>query len=120
MAQGWLQTGDIWRIGYAQRTNAARLRQPLEKKDLYPASADAKKEIADAIRLAMETHKRVLVVFGGNCCYDCHVLDEAFHSPEISPPEEKSFQVVHVDIRQLPNKLTTPKQYHVPLDHALP
>jgi hypothetical protein len=120
MTQGWVQTGDIWRIAYAQRTNAARLRQPLEKKDLYPASADAKKEIADAIRLAMETHKRVLVVFGGNWCYDCHVLDEAFHSPEISPAVEKSFEVVHVDIGQMDKNLDIAKQYDVPLDRGVP
>jgi thioredoxin 1 len=120
MTQGWVQTGDIWRIAYAQRTNAARLRQPLEKKDLYPASADAKMEIADAIRVATETHKRVLVVFGGNWCYDCHVLDEAFHSPEISPTIGKSFEVVHVDIGQMDKNLDIAKQYDVPLDRGVP
>jgi thioredoxin 1 len=120
IAQGWVQTGDSWRIAYVQRTDAARLRQPLEQKDLYPASADAKKEIADAIRLATETHKRVLVVFGGNWCYDCHVLDEAFHSPEISPVIEKSFEVVHVDIGQMDKNLEVAKQYDVPLDRGVP
>jgi ketosteroid isomerase-like protein len=66
MALGWVQTGDGWRIAYLQRTDAARLRQSLEGKDLYPASADARKEIADAIHAATDTHKRVLLVFGGN------------------------------------------------------
>jgi thioredoxin 1 len=120
MAQGWVQTGDTWRIAYVQRTDAARLRQPLEQKDLYPASADAKKEIADAIRVATETHKRLLVVFGGNWCYDCHVLDEAFHSPEISPVIEKFFEVVHVDIGQMDRNLEIAKQYDVPLDRGVP
>jgi thioredoxin 1 len=120
MTQGWVQTPDAWRIAYVQRTNAARLRQLLERKDLYPASADAKKEIADAIRVATETHKRVLVVFGGNWCYDCHVLDEAFHSPEISPAIEKSFEVAHVDIGKMDKNLDIAKQYDVPLDRGVP
>ena len=120
MAQGWVQTGDGWRIAYVQRQDAARLKQPLEQKDLYPVAADANKEIAEAIRVATETHKRVLVVFGGNWCYDCHVLDEAFHSSEISPTMKKSFEVVHVDIGQMDKNLDIAKQYDVPLDRGVP
>jgi thioredoxin 1 len=120
MAQGWVQTGDGWRIAYLQRTDAARLRQSLEGKDLYPASADARKEIADAIHAATDTHKRVLLVFGGNWCYDCHVLDDAFHSPEILPVLEKSFEVVHVDIGHMDKNLEIAKQYDVPVDRGVP
>ena len=120
MAQGWVQTGETWRIAYVQRQDAARLRQPLEQKDLYPASADAKKEIAEAIRRATQTRKRVLVVFGGNWCYDCHVLDEAFHGTEISPTIENSFEVVHVDIGRMDKNLEIAKQYAVPLDRGVP
>jgi len=57
-----------------------------------------KRKFAAAIHKATGGRKRVLVVFGGNWCYDCHVLEEAFHSPEISPTMAKSFEVVHVDI----------------------
>jgi hypothetical protein len=120
MAQGWVQLADAWRIAYVQRQNAARLKQPLEQKELYPASADAKAEIAGAIHKATAAHKRVLVVFGGNWCYDCHVLDEAFHSPEISPTMEKSFEVVHVDIGQMDKNLDVANQYEVPLDRGVP
>jgi len=120
MAQGWVQQADAWRIAYVQRQEAARLRQPLEQKDLYPASADAKAEIAEAVHRATGARKRVLVVFGGNWCYDCHVLDEAFHSPEISPTKEKWFEVVHVDIGQMDKNLEVAKQYDVPLDRGVP
>lgn len=120
IAQGWVQTGDTWHIAYVQRTDAARLQLPLEQKDLYPASADAKKEIAEAIRAATETHRRVLVVFGGNWCYDCHVLEEAFHSPEISPLIDQSFQVVHVDIGRMDKNLEIARQFDVPLDRGVP
>ncbi len=120
MAQGWMQKADVWRIVYVQRQEAARLRQPLEQKDLYPASADAKAEIAEAVKKASGAGKRVLVVFGGNWCYDCHVLDEALHSPEISPTMEKSFELVHVDIGQMDKNLEIAKQYDVPLDRGVP
>jgi thioredoxin 1 len=119
MAQGWVQVGDAWRIAYVQRQDVARLKQPVEQKDLYPASADAKTEIAEAVQKAT-ARKRVLVVFGGNWCYDCHVLEEAFHSPEISPTIQKSFEVVHVDIGQMDKNLDVAKQYDVPLDRGVP
>jgi thioredoxin 1 len=120
MAQAWVQVGDVWRIAFVQRQDAARLRQPMETKDLYPASADAKAEIVEAVHRAKDARKRVLVVFGGNWCYDCHVLEEAFHSPEISPTIEKSFEVVHVDIGQMDKNLDVAKQYDVPMDRGVP
>jgi len=120
MAQGWAQVGESWRIVYVQRQDAARLKQPIEKKDLYPASADTKAEITEAVHRATGAHKRVLIVFGGNWCYDCHVLDEAFHSAEISPTVEKSFEIVHVDIGQMDKNLDLAKQYDVPLDRGVP
>jgi thioredoxin 1 len=120
MAQAWLKTGDTWSLAFVQRQDATRLRQPLEQKDLYPAAANAKKEIIEAIRAAAATHKRVLVVFAANWCYDCHVLEEAFHSPEISPTVEKSFELVHVDIGMADKNLDIAKLYDVPLDRGVP
>jgi hypothetical protein len=120
MAQAWAQVGETWKIVYVQRQDAARLKQPMENKDLYPASADAKAEIAEAVHRATGAHKRVLIVFGGNWCYDCHVLDEAFHSLEILPTLEKSFELVDVDIGQMDKNLDLAKQYDVPLDRGVP
>src|SRR5437764_13641938 len=47
--------------------------------NLYHDDADAKKEIAAALTLAVPTKKRILLVFGANWRYDCHVLDQAPH-----------------------------------------
>jgi len=101
-------------------SGSAALRQALQKKDLYPASADAKKEIDEALHSASPAHKRVLVVFGANWCYDCHVLDEAFHSPEIAPTLEKYFVVVHVDIGHADKNLDLAQKYDVPLNRGIP
>jgi thioredoxin 1 len=101
-------------------SGSAALRQALQKKDLYPASADAKKEIDEALHSASPAHKRVLVVFGANWCYDCHVLDEAFHSPEIAPTLEQYFVVVHVDIGHADKNLDLAQKYDVPLNRGIP
>jgi len=94
--------------------------QALPQKDLYPASADAKKEIDEALHSASPAHKRVLVVFGANWCFDCHALDESFHSSEIAPTLKKYFEVVHVDIGHGEKNLDLAKKYDVPLNRGIP
>jgi thioredoxin family protein len=120
MVQAWAREGDQWMLAVEQRTEATRLRQPLDRKQIYSPSVDANTEIAEAVRSASASHKRILVVFGGNWCFDCHVLDEAFHSPEIAPTLNKSFVVVHVDIGQMDKNLDVAKKYDIPLDRGVP
>jgi thioredoxin 1 len=62
--------------------------------EIYDERADARAEIKEALEKATAEHKRVIVVFGANWCFDCHVLDKAFHrsdlAPRSSPPTMKS------------------------------
>ena len=90
------------------------------KKDLYPADADAKKEIDEAVKEALADKKRVMLIFGGNWCYDCHVLDAAFHTPEIAPTLNRNYVVVHVDIGEYNKNLDLAKKYEVPLERGVP
>jgi len=120
LVQGWVHQGGDWRLAVVQRTPAARLRQPMDNKEIYPVSADATAEIADAVRAASASHKRILLVLGGNWCFDCHVLDEAFHSPEIAPTLDKFFLVVHIDIGEMNKNLDVAKKYDIPLDRGVP
>jgi len=120
LSQAWAQFGDQQLIIAAQHSPASRLRPPLDSKDIYDSSADPNKQIADSLRAAAADHKRVLVVFGGNWCFDCHVLDEAFHSPEIAATVDKSFEVVHIDIGHMDKHLDVAKKYDVPLDRGVP
>jgi thioredoxin 1 len=120
LVQGWRQEGNQWSIVLVQRTQATHLRQPLERKPIYDASIDANEEIAEAVKSASATHKRVLLVFGGNWCFDCHVLDTAFHSPEIAPTVNKSFVVAHIDIGQMDKNLDVAKKYDIPLERGVP
>ena len=71
------QQGDQWRLISVERTDAPNLEQPSDmKKNLYPANANAHAEIKQAQDKAAVNHKRVLLVFGANWCFDCHVLDQ--------------------------------------------
>ncbi|MGO9641573.1 MAG: thioredoxin family protein [Candidatus Acidiferrales bacterium] len=120
-AQYWLLRDAKWQIATAARGNPARLRQPLNTDNvIYPPDLNARAEIAFGLRSAASAHKRVLLVFGGNWCFDCHVLDEAFHSPEIAPTLDGSFVVVHVNIGRYDKNLDLAQQYNVPLTKGVP
>jgi thiol:disulfide interchange protein len=90
------------------------------KKDLYPADADAKKEIDEAVQRAKVEKKRVLLVFGGNWCYDCHVLDRALHEGSAGQVMKESFLLVHVDIGEGDKNLDLLRKYKIPLDKGVP
>jgi len=90
------------------------------KTDLYPANADANKEIEDALKKAATDHKRLMLIFGGNWCYDCHVLDRALHGGEAGKIVKDSFVLVHVDIGQADKNLDLAKKYKIPLEKGVP
>ena len=120
LGQGYIEQGATWKIAAEQREDATRLKAPAERKDLYPAEADANKEIAEALAAAAKSHKHVLLIFGGNWCYDCHVLDEAFHTPEIAPTLNRNFVVAHIDIGEYNKNLDIAKKYEIPLERGVP
>ena len=119
--QIWMKQGDQWRIVMSQRTDLARLKQPAAPDaDLYPPENDANAQIKTALTRAARDHKRVLIVFGANWCYDCHVLDAAFHSAEIEPLLEANFFVVHVDIGKGDRNQDIMRRYGVPMEKGIP
>ena len=91
-----------------------------KKKEIYSESADAHAEIKDALEKATAEHKRVIVVFGANWCYDCHVLDKAFHRSDLAPILAANYEVVHVDIGKGEKNQDLMKQYEVPMKRGIP
>jgi thioredoxin 1 len=89
-------------------------------KDIYNESADARAEIKEALQKAATEHKRVIVVFGANWCYDCHVLDKAFHSSELAPILAANYEVVHVDIGKGDKNQDLMTKYDVPMKRGIP
>jgi thioredoxin 1 len=120
--QFWLKQGDQWRLVGVERTDAPRLRQPSDmNKDIYPADADVHAEIKEAEAKAAQAHKRLLLVFGANWCFDCHVLDLAFQRPDLAPVLVANYEVVHVDLGPDEHKnADLVKEYDVPLNKGIP
>lgn len=89
-------------------------------RDIYPDPAQAKADLAAALKIAATTHKRILLDFGGNWCPDCQVLDIYFHDPANRSILEAKFVLVHVNIGHMDANLDIARQYEVPLQRGVP
>ena len=119
--QLWNKQNNDWRIVVSSRTPLTKLRKPDSlTANIYPEDADAKKEIREAVERAGKNHKRVILVFGGNWCYDCHMLDLAFRHSELTPILDANYEVVHVDVGEFKKNLDIAAQYKVPLNKGVP
>ena len=105
LRQEWMHEADGWKIVASVRSSsfgpeAQRvLPQPAKPNvKLYSDPREAPAELKAALARAGKEGKRVLVVFGGNWCYDCHVLDTTFHSKEFAPLVDANYIVVHINI----------------------
>jgi thioredoxin 1 len=102
--QRWVQENNDWRIFATRRDDLVaspvmRLPEPAKPNiALYAPPEDAQAEIRAALATAAKDHKRVILVFGANWCYDCHVLDTAFHSKDIAPLVNANYHVVHINV----------------------
>jgi thioredoxin 1 len=90
------------------------------ERDIYPAPAQAKIDLAAALAESAATHKRVIVDFGGNWCPDCHVLDTYFHDSTNKPLLETNFILVHVNIGRMDENLDIAERYQIPLRKGVP
>ncbi len=119
--QLWRQQEGQWRLAATKRSEPTRLQQPTStSKVIYTPGLDAHAEIKQALAEAAKEHKRVIVVFGANWCYDCHVLDLAFHRPDVASALQKSYVVVHVDVGEGDKNQDIMQQYQVPMKKGIP
>lgn len=95
-------------------TNAA---QPL-----YPDISRARPDIEAALKVASQTHRRVLIDFGGDWCGDCHVLDINFRKPENAALLEKHYVLVHVNVgdKGIDHNFDIAERYGIPLKKGVP
>lgn len=119
--QLWQEQGAGWKLLASKRTDAAKLQQPTSTtKVIYAPDLDAHAEIKQALALAAKQHKNVLIVFGANWCYDCHVLDLAFHRPDLAAVLQRNYEVVHVDVGEGDKNQDIMQQYQVPMKKGIP
>ncbi|MGO4879520.1 MAG: thioredoxin family protein [Bryobacteraceae bacterium] len=104
MLQMWEQQPGGWRLIVTRRfdfspNEARRLPQPAKPNpNLYPAPGEAQTDLTAALDRGTKENKRVLVVFGANWCYDCHVLDTTFHSKDFASLVDDNYVVVHINL----------------------
>ncbi|MGA2350976.1 MAG: thioredoxin family protein [Terracidiphilus sp.] len=89
-------------------------------REIYPDPAQAKADLAAAIKTAASTHQRILLDFGGNWCGDCQVLDLYFHDSTNRPILETSFLLVHVNIGNMDANLDLAEKYEIPIHKGVP
>ena len=125
-AQVWVQRLGEWKIISTQRGGLVakeprRLPEPAKlNTQLYPPPEEAPAEIASALAAASKDHKRVLLVFGGNWCYDCHVLDTTFRSKAFALLVSANYHVVHVNVGNFDQNTDLAKKYEIPLNKGVP
>ena len=120
-SQLWQQQAAGWKLVAIERTDAFKLEQPLSlDAKLYPPADGARQEISHAISEAGKTRKRVLVIFGADWCYDCHVLDRALQRLDIAPTLKRNYEVVHVDVGQGDKNQDLMNEYQVPMKRGIP
>jgi len=126
IAQVWVGQDDDWHIVVTQRSDAEplpkmRLPEPkIPNTHLYPEAGEAHKDFEAALAAAQVDHKRVLVIFGANWCYDCHVLDTAMHSEPLASIVGKNYHVVHINIEEGKSNSDLADRFQVPLDKGVP
>lgn len=126
LEQFWVKQNGAWRIIQTHRsdlTPAPRLALPepaTPNIDLYPPPEEAPRQVTAALAIAAKEHKRVLLVFGANWCFDCHVLDAAFRSAKIAPLIETNFIIVNVNIGDGDKNLDLEKKYDTPAGKGVP
>ncbi|HLJ24181.1 MAG TPA: thioredoxin family protein [Candidatus Acidoferrales bacterium] len=125
-SQVWVQRLGEWKIIATQRSDPSekqvrRLPEPAKPNtQLYPPPEEAQAEISSALAAASRDHKRVLLVFGGNWCYDCHVLDATFRSKDFAPVVNANYHVIHINVGNYDANLDLADKYQIPLKKGVP
>jgi len=125
-AQVWMQKLGDWKIVSTQRGDlgekkARTLPEPARPNtQLYPPPEEAQSEISSALAAAARQNKRVILVFGGNWCYDCHVLDTTFRSKAFAPIVNANYIVVHINVGNYDANLDLADKYQIPLKKGVP
>jgi thioredoxin 1 len=90
------------------------------QRGLYPANEDAQQQIASRLLRAKKEGKRLLLVFGADWCYDCHVLEKAFHSRELTNTVQNNFLVLHINIGRGEANRDLQSKYDIDVEKGVP
>ncbi len=88
---------------------------PYPHNHIYPDVSQAQSDVQAALVEARQTHKRVLLDFGGDWCPDCQVLNIYFRESPNRELLEKYFVRVNVNIGHEDANLDLAHRYGVPV-----
>jgi thiol:disulfide interchange protein len=88
----------------------------------FPDVGRAQADIADAVRVAAQQKRRVLVDFGANWCSDCKILDKDLHLDENAALLRDHYVLVHVNVgdRGIDDNIDLAARYGIPLKKGVP
>jgi thioredoxin 1 len=91
-------------------------------RNIYPDTAQAPTDVAQALKAAAASHKRVILDFGGNWCGDCIVLDSYFHDAKNLPLLQANFVLVHINVGNdgIDTNEDIAEKYGIPLKKGVP
>jgi thioredoxin 1 len=125
-SQAWINQNG-WKIVQTSRNEARpspqrRIPEPAKiNTDLYASPQESRTEIVEALAKAKAEHKRVILMFGGNWCIDCHVLDAAMHTKTVAPLLNANYILVHVNIGESGDEnLDIAAKYETPVADGVP
>ena len=93
---------------------------PAVKRHIYPEISEAQADVTAALHQAAAQHKRVILIFGGDWCGDCQVLDINLHDPSNAALLAQKFIVVHVNVGHMDENVDLAAKYGVPLKKGVP
>ena len=91
-----------------------------QDKKIYNETADAKADVQAALSTAKAEKKAALIVFGGNWCGDCKVLDMEMHQGELSKLVNEKLVVVKVDVGRFDKNLDLVDRFGKVLKKGVP
>ena len=93
---------------------------PAVHKHIFPEIPQGQADVDAALSQAASEHKRVLLIFGGDWCGDCQVLDINLHDSANADLLAKSFVIVHVNVGHMDQNVELAAKYGVPLKKGVP
>ena len=86
----------------------------------YSATADARRDIADAKARAAADGKMVMVTFGANWCPDCLTLHKDLEDPVTREYADKKFEMVNVDVGEFDKNADVARELGVAPVNGIP
>ena len=86
----------------------------------YNETADAKREISQALTQAVTAKTPIIVVFGANWCGDCKMLDSAMKKGASASLLSRDFKIVKVNVGHFDKNLDVAQAYGNPIKKGIP